>query len=293
MKTMKTKKRILSGTIISFVLLLFISLSGCQDNTNIEDIDVQQLNEDVAVEQTEIDDVSEGINALIDDAYTFAETPEANKDNTNKDLETYLPDCVTITKVITGNTKKVTIDFGEGCTTRNDNTVSGKIIMDYTFAFTEQSVTINYSFENFYFNGKKIEGTVNKIKVRINENGNPQATITKNIKIIWEDDSYVTVQGERIREWTEGFGNRIWSDNVFLISGNWTITNRKGIVRQATIIKPLRREMACHFLVSGTTEITKNGRKLILDYGDGTCDDLATININGTEKIIHIRKKRK
>jgi hypothetical protein len=292
MKTMKTKKNLVLNLSVSFIMVIFLSLTGCQDNSGIEDMDVQQLDENTAVEQTEIDDVSEGINGLIDDAYTFAETPEANKDTAGKDSEAYMPDCVTITKVITGNTKKVTLDFGEGCTTRNDNTVSGKIIMDYTFAFTGQSITINYSFEDFYFNGKKIEGTVNKIRVRVNDNGNPQATITKNIKIIWEDDSFVTVQGERIREWIKGFGNRIWSDNVFLITGNWTITNKAGVVRQATVTEPLRREMACRFLVSGVIEITKDGSKLTLDYGDGTCDDLATVNINGTVKEIHIRKRK-
>ena len=288
---METTKRNYSSLIVTFLLLIFISLSGCQDNAEIDDMEVQQLDESLAVEQTEIDDVSEGINALIDDAYNFAEAPEANKSAIDKD--NYLPECVTVTKVITANTKKMTIDFGEGCTTRNGNTVSGKIIMEYTFSFTEQSVTINYSFEDFYFNGKKIEGTVNKIRLKVNDNGNPQATINKNIKIIWDDGSFVTVKGERIREWIEGFGNRIWSDNVFLITGHWTITRKDGTVREATVLEPLRREMACRFLVSGIVEIKKNNRTLTLDYGDGTCDDLATVNINGKEKEIHIRKRKK
>ncbi len=287
---MKTTKRNFSGLISTLLLLIFISLSGCQDNTEIDDLSAQQLDESLAVEQTEIDDVSEGINGLIDDAYSYAETSEASKSAIDKD--NYLPECVTITKVITVNTKKVTIDFGEGCTTRNENTVSGKIIMEYTFAFTEQSVTINYSFEDFYFNGKKIEGTVNKIRIKVNDKGNPQATINKNIKIIWDDDTFVTVKGERIREWIEGFGNKIWSDNVFLITGNWRVTRKDGTMREVTVLEPLRREMACRFLVSGMLEIKKDNRSLTLDYGDGTCDDLATVNVNGKEKEIHIRKRK-
>ncbi len=51
--------------------------------------------------------------------------------------------------------------------------------------------------------------------------------------------------------------------------------------------------MSCKFLVSGVIEISKDNNMIKLDYGDGTCDDLAIVNINGTEKEIHIRTRRR
>ncbi len=288
---MKTKKLSLFKPASFIILWLTLLFTGCQEQNEFEDPAVARLNENLAIEQTEIDNTSEGINALIDNAYTYTQTPEAGKSTYDKD--TYLPACVSVTKTFEGNTKKVIIDFGEGCTTRNDNNVSGKIIMEFTFGLTDRSVSINYSFEDFFFNGKKIEGSINKVKIRLNDNGNPQATITKNIKIIWDDGSFVNVTGERIREWIEGFENRIWSDNVFLITGKWTITRKDGSVREAVITKPLKREMSCKFLVSGVIEIRKDNNMIKLDYGDGTCDDLAIVNINGTEKEIHIKTRRR
>ena len=50
--------------------------------------------------------------------------------------------------------------------------------------------------------------------------------------------------------------------------------------------------MACKFLVSGVIDIEKNDKSRSVDYGDGACDDLATLISNGKTFEIHIRKKK-
>ena len=54
--------------------------------------------------------------------------------------------------------KTVTLDFGDGCELRNGNFVSGKIIMTYERDPEAASKMITYSFEDFYFNRKNVEG---------------------------------------------------------------------------------------------------------------------------------------
>jgi hypothetical protein len=225
--------------------------------------------------------------------YFDIENNNASKtdDEKNED-QNFFPDCLTITKVITDGHKNVTLDYGDGCLTRNDNFLSGIIIMDISYNNGDSSVNIDYSFDNFYFNNKKVEGEVHKFRIRENENGFPQATINRDIKIIWEDNSFVSITGERTREWIEGFNNDIWSDNVFLVTGTWTITYKDGTIRTATVIEPLKRVMACRFLVSGEVEIQKNDNSLTLNYGDGECDDLAEVTIGDTVHEIHLRKRR-
>ena len=44
------------------------------------------------------------------------------------------------------------------------------------------------------------------------------------------------------------------------------------------------------FPVSGVIEIEKNDAKATLDYGNGDCDKLANITINGVTKEIVLRK---
>ena len=78
----------------------------------------------------------------------------------------------------------------------------------------------------------------------------------------------------------EGSDTRTWSDNVYLITGHWTTTRKNGTVVSAEIVTPLRRELACRFLVSGTIDLTKNDSHGILDFGDGECDNMATLTLD-------------
>ena len=284
--------------IIKSILILtftgFIFTSCEQEGSNIEEESLSQEIEN-AYTQTEIENVSEGVNDIIENVYFDIDDYESLKSSDTKDTDEqkFLPDCLTITKVITDSKKIITLDYGDGCTTRNDNYLSGIIIAEFNFNFDDGKVVIDYTFDNFYFNYKKVEGQVHKVRTRKNENGNPQAIINSDLKITWEDESFVTIKGERKREWIEGLGNYFWSDNVFLVTGTWTITKKDGTIRTAKVIEPLRREMACKFLVSGIVEIQKNDVAFTLNYGDGECDDLGIVTIDNKEYEIHLRQRRK
>jgi len=74
-----------------------------------------------------------------------------------------------------------------------------------------------------------------------------------------------------------------------------TTTFRDGTIFTSTIStdKPLRREMACRFIVSGVVQISKGDRQGTFDYGDGTCDNKATFTNSKDEvKEITLRKRK-
>jgi len=247
-----------------------------------------------AYENTEINDLSENINDIMESAYfELADNILSKSGDTKSPNEfRFLSDCVTMTKVISAQNIQITLDYGNGCTTKNEDELSGKLLLIISPDLEDKSVTIDCSFENFHFNNTKIEGMVNKVRARSNENGNPQAFINRDIKILWQDGSHSLVKGETTREWIEGAENRLWTDNVFSTTGAWTIIKSDGNTRTSTIRVPLIRNMACRFLISGVLETENNGRLQILDYGKGGCDDLAILKVNGTSYEIHLRKKR-
>lgn len=294
-KDMKKFKKSKVATAIVFFLLIGIGFSSCNKEEDGIDENLSTTELSDAYETTDIDDVSENINDIVESAYFELASNSFSKSTDSKTQENnrFMSDCVTITKVITAQNIEVTLDYGDGCTTKKEDVLSGKIQMFIVPDILAKSVTIDYSFENFYFNSKKIEGTVNKVRIKSNENDHPQAIINRDFKIIWEDGSYAQVQGERTREWIEGSENLIWSDNVFSITGKMTITKRNGDIRTSTIIEPLIKNMACKFLVSGVLQIEKNDKLRSIDYGDGECDDLAMLTSNGKEYEFHIRKKNK
>ncbi len=276
---MKKLKLVMIALLSTFVFI------ACDNSEAIQDVPVEAIDLKTAETEAVIDEVSDETSVIIEEAYLTEEYPNTK----SFDSERYLPDCVTITKVITLNKKTVTIDFGEGCELRNGNFVSGIIMLSYEKNPEVATKTISYMFENFYFNQKNVAGEGIILRERSNENGNPQSTKTFNITVTWADGLYAKKEGKKVREMIEGQGTNAWGDNVFLITGNWTFTKRDGTVLSAQVIEALRRELACKFLVSGIIELNKNNNKALLNYGEGSCDDLATININDRgEREIHL-----
>jgi len=274
------KRQKLTFGIIALALFGLVLTSCNESDTIQEELITEEIDLKAAETEAEIDKVSDESSAIIEEAYLMEEFPITKSNVTDR----YLPDCVTITVVIVQNMKTVTLDFGEGCELRNGNLVSGKIIMTYERDPEAASKMITYSFEDFYFNRKNVEGGGSILRERSNENGNPQSTKTFDVTVTWPDGLFASKVGVKVREMVEGQSTPAWGDNVFLITGNWTFTRRNGNVLSANIIKELRRELACKFLVSGTIELSKNLNTAILDYGDGECDDLATVSINGGER---------
>jgi hypothetical protein len=248
--------------------------------------------------------VNSDIDASVDDVSIIAEDQfEMQKSMTSKTsvaMVSMLPTCAKITTVLTNDTWTRTIDFGtEGCTLHNGNIVKGKIIVSFSKNFTTPIKTITYSLVGFYHNGKLIEGTktiTHELKsTDLNPNIHPVTTHSIDLKITFADGKIYTRIGTRVREMVEGYTTiDKWEDNVFLVWGYHITTFPNGEKYTFTTTKEnaLRFVMSCKmpFAVKGIVEIEKNDAKATLDYGNGECDNLATITINGIAKEIELRK---
>ena len=282
------KKQKLKVGIIAMALVGLVFTSCSETEEVVEDNLSSEIDLKAAEEEAEVDKVSDETSIIIEEAFLTEEFPETKSNATDR----YLPDCVTITAVIVQNMKTVTIDFGEGCELRNGNVVSGKIVLEYE-RDPGVSVMKSFSFDGFTFNDKNIEGNGSILREKSNENGNPQSTRTGDVTVTWPDGDFANKNGTKIREMIEGQGTLAWGDNVFLITGNWNFTKKNGTQLSAEIIEPLRRELACKFLVSGIIELNKNENNAVLNYGEGACDDLANVSINGGEnREIHLSNLR-
>lgn len=297
---MRITKTTLMKTLFGIIFTGGMVLSSCTDNddnlTNeTQTIEEQTFDLESAYEISELENSSESINDILEFAYHEYGNSESFKENTDKGQATnrYHSDCVIITKEETEISKIVTLDYGDGCLTKRNDEVSGKIVMTIVKDKETQQTIIDSKFVDFYFNLKKVDGSIHKVRTRSNENGFPQTIINRDVTYTWADGSIAKMKGERKREWIEGFENRNWGDNVFLITGSWVHTSKNGTERISTILIPLKRVMACRFIVSGSIEIEKNDNVRTIDYGSGECDDLATLTKNGESREFHIRKKKR
>lgn len=278
--------KILNSKLLMLFVVSSFFLVSCNNSDTVE------LNEQISSDEVtilaEVDNVSDEVNNIIDDFLVENEDFSKSADTEGK-VEDLLP-CVTKTIVFTTTIKEVTLDFGEGCELPSGNVLSGKILMRYAIDTDVNSLTITHMYENFYFNEISIEGDNSIVRVRQNENGNPQSTITFGTTLTWLDGVYASREGTKVREWVEGVNTRMFGDNVFLITGNWTATFKDGIVFSSSIMEPLRREMSCRFIVSGALELQKEDRTGTLDFGDGSCDNVAIFtNEAGVETEVILR----
>jgi outer membrane murein-binding lipoprotein Lpp len=283
---MKTKK-ILLGAFMA--MTFFISCDNNDKNT-----DASAITNDEITTDAEIDNVMNDVENIAEDQYAMQQNGTSKTDNGFKSI---LPDCVTITVVLTNNTYTRTIDFGtQGCAMPNGNILKGKIIVQFSKDFSTPLKSISYSFENFYHNNKGINGskTIEKtIKSTALLAANHPVTTHSIDMTLTIGDKIHTRKGIRTREMVEGFETPLnWEDNVFLVTGEHQTTFPSGRTISSKITSPLKHIFTCKkpFPVQGTIKIVKNEKEAILDYGDGTCDNLATITIDGVTREIQLKK---
>lgn len=82
------------------------------------------------------------------------------------------------------------------------------------------SNTIQLMLENFTFNDVAIEGSANIVRVRSNENGNPQGTANATFSATWPSGDTASFAGTRNREWIEGFGTGFGATMFFSLRVN-------------------------------------------------------------------------
>jgi len=187
--------------------------------------------------------------------------------------------------------KTITIDYGTGCTGFFDNTRSGEIIIVVTGPRKEIGSKKTVTFENYFFNGIKVEGTKEFENLGYNDNQNLVFAVKlMNGKLTLPDGKVIERSFEHQKEWTAGQLTRnIWDDE-FLITGTSIGVNINGIAYTNKIITALHWKRVCRFVVSGIVKIEREGKDPIeVNYGDGECDAIATVTTGGEIKDIQLR----
>ena len=259
---------------------MFILSCSKDDNTSSSEMSDAKVS-------TQIDNATEDVSKIVEDQFSLQANPGAGK-TTENSVQT-LPPCATIALQLTETTWTRSITFNN-CELPNGNVVDGTIVVSGSLNFDTPSYTINYSFVNFHHNNILVEG--NRTVVRTIQSTttlatpHPVANMAIDMTVTFPNGNSYHRVGNRVREMIEGFGTpMIWMDNVFSISGSWSTTFPNGN-QISTITTPLRVEADCPHIVSGVVGITRNDNTAVLDYGNGDCDNQATLTINGTTTTI-------
>ncbi|WP_427872263.1 hypothetical protein [Flavobacterium sp. MMS24-S5] len=286
---MKTKLLLIS----TFITMSFFISCNSDEKTN-DGLGAAITNEEI-VTNAKIDASVEDVTDIAEDQFSSQLNVNAKP---NEPIKKYLPSCATITTVLTNNTWTKTVDFGvEGCTLNNGNTVKGKMVVSFSNDFTSSTQTISYTFDGFYHNGKKIQGSKSIVRTIKETNllvtAHPVSIASIDLTITFDDGKVYTRKGTLTKEMTSGYDTWFdWDDNVFVVTGSGSTTFPNGDTFSAEITTPLEFNASCRksIAVKGIASITKNGAIATIDYGSGECDTLVKVTKDGVTEEVDMKK---
>lgn len=200
--------------------------------------------------------------------------------------------CAVVTVTGSFPAKNISIDFGTGCTNGFGVTRKGIINIVLTDSLRKSGSVATVTFNNYYINGFKKEGTITWTNTTVVGSGTPSwnrkvasGKITSPTGDFWLHTADINIS------MTAGANtpNNL-TDDIFSISGTRSVTNPAGKTRTSTTLTALQKKAACGNIDQGTLQVQGPSHVAVIDFGNGTCDNLATISIDGrTPRTIILR----
>ncbi len=195
--------------------------------------------------------------------------------------------CATVSFDTLAAAKTITVNFGAtNCLGNDGRNRRGALIINFTGRYRDSATVITVTPQNYFVNDNQIAGSKT-----ITNNGHNAAnhlvySINANITITKANNAgTVTWSAQRQREWIQGESTYTWSDDIYSITGNASGSRANGNTFTSTITTPLIRNMSfgCRrYFTSGVIVHSPSGKATrTIDYGNGACDNLATVTING------------
>lgn len=264
-------------------LMLFTN-NSCQKNDVATTLDEIALSRQETLSEETLADVDLMIDEAID-------TYSSQLKSATLVNSPYLAECTIITLNNTVSPKMLTIDFGASCTGKDGKIRSGKIIVT-SESFTVFPSVRKKTFENYKVDGNKIQGSVVKTITKDQEKNIRTAEIKENITIIFPGtEGTATRIANLTRQYQRGVIGTS-ADNKIVSWGTVEFTRISGVKVTKTIAAttPLVFNVPCHHIVSGIVSIkTSKDTAWTINYGNGDCDNLATLTIGDKTKEIKIR----
>jgi hypothetical protein len=192
--------------------------------------------------------------------------------------------CATVISDTTVTPNSLIIDFGTvNCLCNDGNNRRGKIMVSYNGPYRDSGTVITHTPDNYFVNDNQLTGSKTVTNMGHDANGNLWYDIDVNGTVIKSGGGgTITWTSERQRTWIAGESTLTWLDDVYLITGWAAGTRVTNEPFNAIIITPLRKEIGCRHIVSGSFDFTSGVRPVRrLDYGSGTCDNNATVTLDG------------
>lgn len=185
--------------------------------------------------------------------------------------------------------KTLTINYGtDDCQGEDGFVRSGMLTCEVSKDFSEDEAEMKISFFDFKLNDNTIAGDLYIINKSV---GNYSVSL-KNGIITTKTQKNISREAEL--QYTQITGTKTITDNAddkFSISGTAMGMNSEGEAFKSTITTSLFVDFNCKYAGRGASEIqTENESTMTIDYGNGSCDNEATVIVDGKDYNITIKE---
>ena len=249
----KLTLRISSITLIATVLLGFQSCSEDAmpgDGEGLTQAELQTI--------MTTDEVAGSADAAIADLFASS---------TGKSASTFkLSDCYTAEYTDTGF-----VATFNNCVLNGTDNINGTVTVTYEMG--TETATFTATYVDFYVGTIKLNGTRTFVANANADQNSMSFTVTSDMSVEFEDGSVISEAGTRT--FTFIFGADLAS-TVYTISGSWTV-EADGDTYAVETLEDLEGNTSCAYVTSGSMVVSKNGLAVTVDFGNGDCDDKATL----------------
>lgn len=265
---------------IAIVAIAFTSiLSSCKKKTKEEKDSDTSSASDQSLASTSVNDLT----SISDEAGRSNNVSSFKTNESNAILSS----CTTISFDTLLAAKTITVSFGTvNCLCNDGRNRRGNVVITFTGKYRDSLTVITVNPQNYFVNDNQITGSKTITNKGHNSAHHLVYEINANINVIKASGAgTISWTSTRQREWNSGENTISWLDDTYSITGNASGTTANGNSFSSVITSPLIRNMAVgcrrHF-TAGVLEHTPGGKATrIIDFGNGSCDDQATVTING------------
>ncbi|HEY2721273.1 MAG TPA: hypothetical protein VGI82_06095 [Chitinophagaceae bacterium] len=307
MKFLKSPIRLLTACFLFLTLIVFSCKKEVSQSLSSQD--EQQANVAASESDAEAEDV---FNGMFDDAIgvnsdvgiggtgLFMRNAAANygantTDGRSSNIDP-APACLNVTIATSGPAGSpfpvtITLDFGGSCSGADGHIRKGKIIINYADRLIHPNAQASLHFQDFSIDSLNIDNSTSFSITNTGTQDKLQFTIDINAKLARLNGNYTEWHSHKVITRTDGGTTNTPLDDVMQIEGNASgKAQRNGVIVAwtAEITDPFIKKFTCRWISQGIIKVGRanlspSSRWMgVLDYGNGNCDNRATLDLNGT-----------
>lgn len=247
-----------------------VALLSCSDDNETEIEQETEVTQSEVTTVLEADELSSAADDVVRELFNADQSGQSAKVN----------DCYQAEYSDTG----FTVSFDNCSVEENGEVYNGSLSVIYGTEGDSFAYSIN--FDNLTVGAIALDGT-RSFAFSGNEDNSIVFEVTSDMTLTLADGSVISEKGSKTFAivFAEEFG-----EGMLTLEGDWTLV-ADGNTYTVSISQLLEADFGCNYIGKGLMELNKNGLEVSVDFGDGSCDDVAALNYpDGTVEVISLKK---